>query len=98
MKETTDTERKAGAKCGATTIDRQFVKWMEKKFGAAYTSLDVKKRGPGSLFMQSFESQKRNFGDKDDDRDTYEIGPISMDLEVDSIKYDEDDAVVKVSK
>ena len=87
-----------GAKCGATTIDRQFIKWMEKKFGTAYTSLSIKKRGPGSAFMQAFESQKRNFGDRDDDRDTYEIGPIAMNLDVESIKYDEDDNVVKVSR
>lgn len=71
---------------------------MERNFGTAYTSLDVKKRGPGSLFMQSFESQKRNFGEEDDDRDTYEIGPINMDLEVDTELYDEDENVIRISK
>ncbi|KAK5076168.1 hypothetical protein LTS08_002678 [Lithohypha guttulata] len=87
-----------GAKCGATAIDRAFVQWMEAKFGEAYIALDAKKRGPGSLFMQSFESHKRNFGDRSDERDVFEIGPIQLDLDVASIKYDEDEQVVKVAR
>lgn len=87
-----------GAKCGATSIDRQFVKWMERNFGKAYTKLDIKKRGPGSLFMDDFESQKRNFGNRDDDRDVYEVGPIDMDWDDDPEKYDDGDSVVKISK
>lgn len=71
---------------------------MEAKFGEAYISLDAKKRGPGSLFMQSFESHKRNFGDRSDERDVFEIGPIQLDLDVASIKYDEDEQVVKVAR
>lgn len=71
---------------------------MEAKFGSSYTSLDIKKRGPGSAFMQSFESQKKNFGDKDNDRDVFEVGPIIMELDVPSIKYDEDENTVKVSR
>lgn len=93
-----ESDNSLGAKCGATAIDRKFVQWMENKFGAAYTTLDIKKRGPGSAFMQSFESQKKNFGDKDNDRDVFEIGPIMMDLEVPSIKYDEDENSVKLSR
>jgi hypothetical protein len=85
-----------GGKCGATSIDRNFVRWMTQKFGTAYTSLDMKKRGPGSLFMNSFESEKRNFGSTGNDR-ALEIGPIEMEVPY-SIFYDDDEQFVKLSR
>ena len=88
--------RDAGGKCGATSIDRNFVQWMSKNFGSNYTSIDMKKRGPGSVFMDSFESAKRNFGSPDDDR-PFEIGPIEMELPWSPI-YDDDEQVVKLSR
>lgn len=87
-----------GAKCGATVIDREFVRWMETQFGESYTSLSAKSRGPGSDFMRSFESQKMNFGDEDDHKEFYEVGPLIMKLNGPSIKYDEDDHTVKIPR
>lgn len=74
------------------------MQWMEHQFGEAYTSLDIKKRGPGSLFMQAFETEKRSFSGSDTDRHVLEIGPIVLDLDSPSIKYDEDEQFVKVTR
>jgi hypothetical protein len=71
---------------------------MTRQFGTAYTSLDMKKRGPGSNFMRNFEVVKRNFGDSDHDRDTFEIEPIDLDLPAPSLKYDEDERAIKLSR
>lgn len=35
---------------------------MAKTFGNAYTSIEPKKRGPGSQMMQNFEAAKMAFG------------------------------------
>lgn len=69
---------------------------MEATFGEEYTSVAMKLRGPGSRFMNSFESAKRNFGGPNDDRGV-EIGPIRMDI-MSSIHYDDEELVVKLSK
>lgn len=71
---------------------------MELTFGAAYTSLDPTKRGPGSLFMETFESCKRNFSDDEHEQAMFEIGPISLNLDVPSMKYDEYEEFVKLSR
>ncbi|EHY53392.1 hypothetical protein HRR83_003599 [Exophiala dermatitidis] len=90
--------RGAGAKCGSTSVDRRFTEWMTLKFGAAFTSLDLKKRGPGSLFMQAFESAKRHFGHRDSSHIWYEIEPLDMELEAPSVNYDEDEQCVKIPR
>lgn len=69
---------------------------MKRNFGDAYTKLPMNKRGPGSHFMGSFESAKRNFGSEDDDRD-FEIAPIQMELPWSPI-YDDDEMTVKLSR
>ena len=62
-----------GGKCGSTYIDREFIKWMENKFGNAYTSLSLIKKGPASRFMKDFESHKRDFGKTKDPTRYYEM-------------------------
>jgi len=69
---------------------------MTKEFGTAYTSLPITKRGPGSKFMEAFESAKRNFGWVADGK-SMEIGPIAMKLRH-SLSYDDDEQTVKLSK
>ncbi|KAK2733112.1 hypothetical protein FQN57_002304 [Myotisia sp. PD_48] len=85
-----------GGKCGSTYIDRNFNRWMTETFGDDFTSVPMRLRGPGSRFMNSFESAKRNFGGSNDDRGV-EVGPIRMDAGA-SVHYDDDDLVVKLSK
>jgi hypothetical protein len=50
-----------GGKCGGTYIDRNLYKLLKERFGSAFTSLPPERIGPGSEFMQSFESKKKNF-------------------------------------
>ena len=67
---------------------------MTNKFGPAYTRVPLKERGPGSMFMDSFESCKKRFGG--DQGDSYEIYPIKMVTNVDG--YDEDEGIVMLSQ
>ncbi|KAJ9263167.1 hypothetical protein DTO195F2_3145 [Paecilomyces variotii] len=49
------------AKCGGTTIDRNFHMWMETSFGDAFKKTPATRVGPGSQFMAGFEKLKRQF-------------------------------------
>ncbi|CAK1359214.1 unnamed protein product [Cercospora beticola] len=84
-----------GGKCGSTYIDREFIKFMEKKFGAAYTNLKWEKRGPASRLMKDFESHKRDFGKSKDAKRFYEM-QLYMEDVAESKYYDEDDFMVKI--
>jgi len=50
-----------GGKCGGTYIDRNLYELLERRFGKAFTSLPPDRNGPGSPFMQQFESKKKSF-------------------------------------
>lgn len=65
---------------------------MIRKFGDAFTSVKVAKRGPGSKFMDAFESAKRNF-ENPNNRRKIKIWPIVMNVP-DSPAYDRDEAAV----
>jgi hypothetical protein len=84
-----------GGKCGSTYIDRQFVKWMERKFGSKYTSLPWSARGPASNFMKAFESYKRDFGVSLGSSQWYDL-PLVMNGVSDPQYYDEDTSDVKL--
>jgi len=88
--------RPIGGKCGATYIDRNLHDLMSKRFGNSFDKLAPARRGPGSRFMQSFESVKRDFGATSDDR-MKEIGPLKLNSS-NSYHYDEDEGMVKLSK
>ncbi|KAK8210720.1 hsp70-like protein [Phyllosticta capitalensis] len=88
-----------GAKCGSTYIDRNFNAWMTRNFKKAFTDLPHKRRGPGSAFMQSFETQKRAFGSKSLGRGSYKhiaVEYINMAAPASS-SYDPDDSTVKIT-
>jgi hypothetical protein len=87
---------RAGGKCGSTTIDRNFIKWMKAKFGSKYTSVPLEKRRLGGKFMNEFERQKRNFGATGGES-YFEIESIDMDAPNSAI-YDKDEATVKLSR
>lgn len=84
-----------GGKCGSTYIDREFIKWMESKFGKAYMSLSWEKPGPASRLMKDFEGHKRDFGKSRDVRRVYEL-QLFMKQASDSAFYDEDEGIVKL--
>ncbi|ORY17909.1 hsp70-like protein [Clohesyomyces aquaticus] len=50
-----------GGKCGGTYIDRNLYKLFKERYGSAFTSLPPERTGPGSRFMQQFESKKKSF-------------------------------------
>ncbi|OKL57977.1 hypothetical protein UA08_06780 [Talaromyces atroroseus] len=54
----------SGAKCGSSTIDRQFLKFMRQRFGTEFTSKSEKIIGPKSRFMEEFEGIKRRFDER----------------------------------
>ena len=80
-----------GGKCGSTYIDRNFNEWMVNTFGRAFTNVPVKDRGPGSRFMDCFESCKKKF-DSTEGQQSFEIWPIRMSVQ--SPKYEEDEGSV----
>ena len=86
-----------GAKCGSTYIDREFIKWMEQKFGNSYRKLSWDKKGPRSRFMKEFEGHKRDFGkhNLDDTLRYYEM-PLLMKDVPESRHYDEESGLVKI--
>jgi hypothetical protein len=69
---------------------------MSQRFGRSFDILSPAKRGPGSRFMQSFETVKRDFGARKDDR-LHEIGPLRLKSD-NWYHYDEDEGMVKLSK
>jgi hypothetical protein len=56
-----------GGKCGGSSCDRALHELMMKKYGEAFSSLATSKTGPGSRFMEIWESIKRDFDGDDMD-------------------------------
>lgn len=86
-----------GGKCGSTYIDRNFNQWMSREFGDAYTSLSIKRRGPGSKFMRSFEHAKKSFGSPEMIRPTIEIEDLHMNAPS-SRRYDPEEGIVIITR
>jgi hypothetical protein len=53
------------------------------------------RKGPGSKFMECFESVKRDFG-LNDDRTVREITPLNLNIP-DSQHYDDEERMVKLT-
>jgi hypothetical protein len=62
-----------GGKCGSTSIDRNFHVLMGHRFGEAFSTLSIAKKGPGSKFMREFEGIKKDFS-----LNSYETHSISL--------------------
>ncbi|KAE9968849.1 hypothetical protein EG328_007201 [Venturia inaequalis] len=86
-----------GGKCGSTTIDQMFFVWMEECFDDDFKNLPFDRVGPGSRFMQEFESRKRDFGADDEVDDDYEISLVMPGVRT-SKHYDSRKSVVKLTK
>ena len=70
---------------------------MTETFGDAYESVPFERRGPGSRFMESFNSAKRNFTGISQSNNTIEVGPLTMKVDS-STHYDEDERAVLLNK
>ncbi|KAK2594476.1 hypothetical protein QQS21_007823 [Conoideocrella luteorostrata] len=66
-------------KCGGTFVDRNLFKLLGQRFGDAFTSLGTEQIGPGSLFMDLFESKKKDFSSHTSSRRACRI-PLYMPL------------------
>lgn len=87
----------AGEKCGSTYIDREFYKWMSRKFGAAFDNLNPDKKRPGSRFMKDFEGHKRDFGFSSKSDQKFEIELVIPGAK-DSDIYDKDNSIVILTR
>ncbi|KAL2181474.1 uncharacterized protein P884DRAFT_281709 [Thermothelomyces heterothallicus CBS 202.75] len=85
-----------GGKCGSTYIDRNFLRLMAERFGSAFEDVPLRRRGPGSEFMASFEKVKQSFGISENV--SFEIYPIHMQGEFDEEHYDPEEAAVILSR
>lgn len=87
----------SGAKCGSTAIDRNFYLLLSKRFGHAFDSLPLKKKGPGSNLMKAFEQVKRDFGYLSEDQ-IHEL-PLNMFIEKPDPEYfDVDERLVLLTR
>ena len=68
----------SGGKCGGTSIDRRLYALMVERYGKAFTSLPPTKTGPGSTFMNQFETCKKIFT-CEDPKQTWDL-PLRMPL------------------
>ena len=88
-----------GGKMGGTTIDRNLHNLLEKRFGKAFTSLPLKKRGGKSAFMTAFEQCKRDFDGRPNQ--TFEL-PLKMKMlsedETDVTGYDFEEEQVLITR
>lgn len=88
-----------GGKCGSTYIDRNFHNLLSSRFGTAFDDISYAQKGPGSIFMRSFEVAKCNFeGNEDEGEDqfAFDIGPLDLSIQ-NSEHYDPDDQTVALS-
>ena len=70
---------------------------LSKRFGDAFDSLPLKKKGPGSNLMKAFEQVKRDFGYSKDSH-THEL-PLNMYTEkADPEYFDDDERLVLLSE
>ncbi|KAJ6155810.1 hypothetical protein N7470_006376 [Penicillium chermesinum] len=84
-----------GGKCGSSYIDRNFHRWMSETFGSAFDTLRFEKKGPGSVFMKSFEAEKRDFGASQTLNKTFEIDLVMQGVSS-STNYNAEDGLVTV--
>jgi hypothetical protein len=70
---------------------------MHERFGSAFDNVEMRRKGPGSRFMTSWESVKRGFGTQSDTQ-IKEIGPLSMKGVETSCFYDNEESMVRLAR
>jgi hypothetical protein len=70
---------------------------MHERFGRAFDDIDMRRKGPGSRFMTSWESVKRGFGGQNDTQ-VKEIGPLNLKGIENSPFYDEEESMVRLTR
>ncbi|KAF3482027.1 uncharacterized protein GIQ15_04786 [Arthroderma uncinatum] len=86
-----------GGKCGSTAIDREFYRLMSDRFGKVFERLPMKRKRPGSDFMNKFEVIKRDFRLSNGPMD-FEI-PLNMNApDANSNHFDSDEQLVLLTR
>jgi hypothetical protein len=70
---------------------------MRQRFGKAFEDIEMRRKGPGSRFMKSWESVKRGFPAPSDTL-VKEIGPLNMKGTWSSAIYDGEEGMVRLSR
>jgi len=82
--------------CGSVDLDRHLHEMMWHRFGEAFEQVELRRKGPGSRFMQAWERVKRSFSVQA--VHVMEIGPLNMRGVEASQYYDDDESMVMLSK
>jgi len=70
---------------------------MRERFGSAFDEIEMRRKGPGSRFMNAWESVKRGFGTEGDSM-VKEIGPLIMKDVESSQYYDDEEGMVRLTR
>jgi len=70
---------------------------MHERFGRAFDDIEMRRKGPGSRFMTSWENVKRGFGTQND-MQIKEIGPLNLKGVESSRFYDEEESMVRLTR
>lgn len=68
---------------------------MHERFGDSFANVELRRKGPGSMFMESWEREKRSFrhGVHEASHDI-ELGPLKLEGEHSAKFYDESEGMV----
>ncbi|KJX95901.1 Hsp70 family protein [Zymoseptoria brevis] len=88
-----------GGKCGSTFVDRNLHQLMVNRFGDNFASIEMRRKGPGSTFMESWERAKRSYrhGENNVNVDDVELGPLKIEGDHPPEFYDDDDGTIFLS-
>lgn len=78
-------------------MDRNLHELMRQRFGSAFDEIEMRRKGPGSRFMNAWESVKRGFGAQGDSM-VKEIGPLNMKGVESSQFYDDEEGMVRLTR
>lgn len=74
---------------------------MEERFGKAFTRIEMRIKGPGSAFMESWERAKRSYRyerNRHGEPQEAELGPLTIDGEYPPDWYEKDYGMVLLSR
>ena len=72
---------------------------MLRRFGENFANVEMRRKGPGSMFMESWERVKRSYrhGVRDSAHDV-ELGPLNLDGVHPPHLYDKSESMVLLSR
>lgn len=73
---------------------------MLERFGTSFANVEMRRKGPGSMFMESWERAKRSYRHcpRDSAHDVVELGPLNLEGVESSNFYDKSEGMVLLSR